>query len=241
MRELLTNWNGIMITVPGRPRIPSMPGIPGRPAGPGGPGSPGNPGGPGGPEGPTTPRGPGAPGGPSNCCPCSITAGSPLAPFSPAPGRIWNWVCNDRSAAQKSGHMVGRPPSMSSLAKLVSRVPSSVSLSGFRLPSVIAMLWPVVTAVVRTKGVGVRDRVGAGVSVWGMSVEVWFSREPGGGLGVRVSLFFFFLPFPFRPRPFFFPFPFPFLRGGGVSGSPWGAPVAVGSRWAQPGRYRSQA
>lgn len=50
----------------------------------------------------------------------------------------------------------------------------------------------------------------------------WFSREPGGGLGVKVSLFFFFLPFPLRPRPFFLPFPFPFRRGGGVSGSLWG-------------------
>lgn len=81
-------------------------------------------------------------------------------------------------------------------------------------------LLPKVTAVVMTKGVDVGDRGGSGVSVLGMSVEVWLSRGPGGGLAATASLRFFFLPFPLRPRPFFFPFPFPFRLGGGVSGSP---------------------
>lgn len=102
-------------------------------------------------------------------------------------------------------------------------------------------LLPMATVVVMTKEVGVGGRVGARVSVLGMSVEVWFSRETGGGLSAKVSLFFFFLPFPLRPRPFFFPFPFPFRRGGGDSGSPWGTPVGLGSRSLQPGRYCSQA
>lgn len=66
-------------------------------------------------------------------------------------------------------------PLTSSLSATTAALPSPVHCPP---TSVIAMLWPVVTAVVRTKGVGVRDRVGAGVSVWGMSVEVW-SRDRG--------------------------------------------------------------
>lgn len=218
MKEPLVNWNGIMITVPGRPRIPSMPGIPGRPAGPGRPRSPGNPGGPGGPEGPTTPWGPGAPGGPSNCCPGSVAAGSPLAPFSPAPGKSWNSDRNNCSAARKWGPRVGPSPSSSSLATAVSGVPDSVPLPESRLPSGAVTLRPVLPVGLITKGVGVGSRLGSGVSASRASGEVWLSREPGGGLGLRVALFFF-LPFPLRPRPFFLPFPFPFRRRGGASGS----------------------
>ena len=76
------------------------------------------------------------------------------------------------------------------------------------------------------QSVGIRDQRSGSqrAEVSGCRSLTWFSREPGGRLGVKVSLFFFFfLPFPLRPRPFFFPFPFPLRRGAGVSGSPWGA------------------
>lgn len=210
-----------------------MPGIPGRPAGPGRPRSPGKPGGPGGPEGPDIPRGPGAPAGPSNCCPCSTVAGSPFAPFSPAPGKIWNSVCKDCSAARNLGPMVGPPPSPSSVES-TSGVVCSVSVPESNPCETVAFC-PIVTVVVMARGVGVGGRWGTVFSVSGMWREVWFSGAPGVGLSSEVSLFFF-LPLPFRPRPFFFPLPFR-RRGAGVSGSSsLGAPVVVESRVSQPGR-----
>lgn len=160
-----------------------MPGIPGRPAGPGRPRSPGKPGGPGGPEGPDIPRGPGAPAGPSNCCPCSTVAGSPFAPFSPAPGKIWNSVCKDCSAARNLGPMVGPPPSPSSVES-TSGVVCSVSVPESNPCETVAFC-PIVTVVVMARGVGVRGRWGTVFSVSGMWREVCSRHGRSVRSGVR--------------------------------------------------------